>query len=369
MPGRHRSQVFTRSRGEAQDLSSGYYYGGGSITSGYAEVDDWLGLGDCFPFGVSKWYYDGIVMNRIPSWSSIRITNMTPDAMWSDGLWPHGNVTGLHSNLTYAAKAAAQTNPSRPYVDVPVSLLELRDVAMLIRDTGRSIIQRAAANNIRYQFGIRPMVQDLVQLLRFQEQVDRRVNEMRKLAGPRGLRRTLNMDSSSVGVSTGNIYMHSVLSSSDSPVAVWTGRTSENVRAHVRWNAAFAPTVLNSPEEMRRLARNAVLGLTLDSSTLWEALPWSWLIDWCSTMGDYFKANRNIIPASLAGVYIMRHTQTEYSWGGTQFAYGEGYCSGGTINRVSKTRSASIPVLPIAHFPFLSGNQMGILGSLAVMRR
>lgn len=117
---------------------------------------------------------------------------------------------------------------------------------------------------------------------------------------------------------------------------------------------------------MSVLIHRSLYGLTVDASTLWEALPWSWMIDWASSVGDYFKANRNIVPATLMGVHIMRHTKTVHEC--DAHISGTTTMEGIRVVKETKTRNPSF-VAPAAHFPFLSGNQMGILASLAVTRR
>jgi hypothetical protein len=120
------------------------------------------------------------------------------------------------------------------------------------------------------------------------------------------------------------------------------------------------------------MIQRALLGVTdniIDFSTVWEALPWSWLIDWGTTVGDYLKAKRNIIPAVLQDVRIMRHVRSEWTWSRVVYATNpEGSMSSGFRVLETKSRSPSTPVAPTAHFPFLSGKQVGILSSLAVTR-
>lgn len=121
------------------------------------------------------------------------------------------------------------------------------------------------------------------------------------------------------------------------------------------------------PGDMRALARKAVLGLTFDGSSAWQLIPWTWLTDWCLNIGDWFRANRNIIPAQLESCSVLKHTRSEYISAPWSTPYGSVTMSlsEGRAIAEDKERIPASPI-PIAHFPFLSGNQLGILGSLAV---
>lgn len=305
------------------------------------------------------------------------MVNYTADVLGNESNFPHLSVSGGPSNIDAATRAAARTNPSRPYVDVPVNILELGDVIKQIRNRGSGIlfnaheltrtnrrtrhVRNVARTNLQYSFGIAPLVGDLVKLINFQEQVARRVQEIERLRSPKGLRRTVSLGTnSSSAVVSKYCQTNYAFYVADFAVA-----TTEEVRVHCRWKPTNSVLSLAGPEEMRALAKRAVLGLTVDSSTLWELVPWSWLIDWGVGIGDYFKANRNIVPAELAGVHVMRHTKTRYTTPGQ--GSGANTMTSILFNRESKTRSPSF-VAPTAHFPFLSGKQVGILASLAVTR-
>lgn len=386
MGGRLRNMVIDGPKGHGYNQSGSIVIGNGSTTRSSSSCSDWQGPGDCYPFGVEKWYHSGSLVNRDGSqWSGNYLVDYVADALQYETNWPHGFVSGLQPYTYLATKAAASTNPSRPYVDIPVNLVELGDIVKAIRDRGRGIItdawelittprmtrhaRNAARTNLAYQFGLAPLVGDLVKLTQFRRMFNQRMAEVEKLQGPTGLRRTLRVDGGSVQFQSGLIYMQSTLASTDSPDIRWDGLTTVDVKAHVRWSIGGGLPNVTPSALMESLVHRSLLGMTLDASTFWELLPWSWLIDWGFGVGDYLKATRNILPATLQGVWISQHSRTEYSQPGRPFAYGEGYLSPGIFVRDTKIRSYSMPVLPTAHIPFLDGRQVGILASLATVRR
>lgn len=358
---RSRTRLLPGPKGSA--VRNGIWIGGGEHNVYYSAVDDLTGPGDNAPFSLEKWSFSGGLLNRLSGGNGSKFYDYQCDITDVPANFPHLSVSGTKTNVQAATEAVARSNPSRPYVDVPVALLELGDVTQLIRDSGRSLIRRAAGANIKYQFGIAPLASDIAKLLRFHEQVDRRVRQIERLSGPRGFRRTMEIDA---GSNTGTA-IKSFQSVYASVSNVCYAETAVAVRAHTRWRAASGMSQYRSPASMRALARRALLGLTVDFSTLWEAMPWSWLIDWGSNIGTYLKANRNIVPATLTEVSVMRHTRTNwwtYSWGPS---------NGLSMTPFQFTRESKVRVLshasPTAHLPFLSGRQVGILASLAVLRR
>lgn len=372
MAPRNRTQTIPTAKGRV--VTNGNLAAGGNYTVVGAQhyCADHIGPGDCAPFQASHLTIEGgrvnVFNNPNNYWENYRV-----DYLDNPG-FSHlpGPIGEDRSDVDFATQAAARTNPSRPYVDIPVAILELGDVVHLIRNAGRGIIfnaveqlrtsrgrrhiNNAARTNLLYQFGLAPLVGDLVKLSNLQEQVQQRLNQMERLAAPRGYRRTVN-----VGAWTSQASYSRVMQSNQ---FFWTDvieqTTMQLIRVHCRWipDNGFRNLSLSDRE---RLAFRSALGLTFDSSTVWEALPWSWLADWASNIGHYVMANRNTIPASLSGVHVMRETRSTFRSQG-------GINSPIRATLHDKTRRTSF-VAPVAHFPFLTAGQMGILGSLAATRR
>jgi hypothetical protein len=342
-----------------------------TVEGGHAYCADIVGLGDCAPFHTNKLQIDGGRVNVINDpnnyWENYRVD-------WLDvASFSHlaADFGTDRLDVDYATQAAARTNPSRPYVDIPVNILELGDVISMIRHRGIGIItnanelistnrthrhiRNAGRTNLLYQFGIAPLVGDLVKVANFQEQVQNRIRELDRLSSPRGLRRTIALGGWSTQASYDRVMQ--------SHQYYWTDQvrqtTVQIVRAHLRWFPDGSYGSL-STSDRQRLALRSVLGLTGDLATLWEIIPWSWLIDWGSNVGQFFGATRNIIPATLSGVHIMRETLSRFETSG-------GINSPIRVSLHSKSRNPSF-IAPVAHFPFLTAGQMGILGSLAVTR-
>lgn len=362
----------SRVRTRSDSFTNGYWikagsrHGFNSVRSLIETCTDEVIEGDCNNLTITRSKFSGGVANTHPvgGYYATNCFDFTLDSISGDWAQCWGEVTSYPGELpdaAYAAAAVARTNPSRPYVDIPVNILELGDITNLLKTRGESLIKKAAGHNLRYQFGIKPLVGDLVKLTHFHGAVHRRIREIERLQSPKGLRRTIQLDSLSGTKTHTDEYLQTA-----GPLIIKSYQTQgrRQVKAHVRWKAGGNLSKINQ-QEMSALATRAVLGLTVDFSTLWEAMPWSWLIDWGTNLGDYLKSQRNIIPASLMGVWLMKHSISSTTI--PAFRANSHDVSQIEVVKESKTRRRVI-VTPTAHFPFLTGNQLGILASLAITR-
>lgn len=356
MAPRDRAQYLPTPKGKV--VTNGVLAAGGDYTvmGGYNSCSDQTGPGDCDPFSVYHINMEGGRVNVVNDpnnyWENYRVDFL--DVHSFGHLLANFGEDLL--DVDYATQAVARSNPSRPYVDIPVNILELGDIVRTIRRQGLDTLAQLGRQNLRYQFGIAPLVGDLVKIANFGDQVQRRIRFMERLQSANGLRRTMTMGSWQNMASSSQVMQSNQFFWTDTVYQT----TIQRIRAHVRWLPGTDYRAL-STSDRQRLALRGALGLTVDYSTLWEVLPWSWLVDWCSNVGQFMATTRNIIPATLSGVHIMRETYSEFTTNG-------GLNSPIRVVLHTKSRVPSF-VAPVAHFPFLSAGQMSILGSLAVTRR
>lgn len=372
MPGRNRTMAYPRVSGLAAFNWEGPYNPDGTtqINTDSGNCIDVTGnAGDCEPLTITKLITEGGYINRsyggtdTDNWFSNWICQYFRTSPGGQ----HLSVSGVPSDASRCTEAAKRTNPSRPYVDLPVSLLDMKVGIQSIQHAGESLIRRVARHNLNYQFMISPLVGDIVKMMDIQDQVARRIKEINRLYDKNGLRRTVSHGSWSATAIDTSLTVQSVYDVIR-VAARWT--TTKTCRTHVRWAPQSKVSLRPPPSVISAWANRATRGLTVDMSTLWELTPWSWLVDWFGNVGDYLIAQRNIVPARLIGVYPMTHTRTEFSFPAksTIIRSRPTTISAGTRIRESKTRSIGAVTLD-AHFPFLSGRQVGILASLGAARR
>jgi hypothetical protein len=359
MPSRNRARY-------TYDIGPGsltYHLSGNVINttnpSGHDGINDVTGQGNAQYLDIRKVRQSGGILEGNGGFST-EFRNYRCDAIQNPAsnffdFWDIG--PGEPSFGAAAAKFLADTNPSRPVVDLPIYIYEMKDLPSLLKAEGDTFLRTAAHANLSYNFGWGPLLNDISNLLSFHDAVSKRETELRHLFDS-GLRRKR------IIYSEANTYTERKVLHSDGffiPVEYVVDYVVE-LSGFVRWFPTALPPRTN--EEMRRLARAAVFGLTIDLSTAWNAIPWSWLVDWCSSVGDFLAAHRNIIPAQHGPVQIMRHVALEASHPPMNLPY---Y----TDHRFWVERKARRIVEPTidAHLPFLSLRQLSILGSIGVTRR
>jgi hypothetical protein len=279
------------------------------------------------------------------------------------------------SNSARAATVAARSNPSRPVVDLPVALFELKDIPRMIKQAGEAIhwvrktglrtlptAEGLANANLAYQFGWAPLLSDLYKLLKFQEHFEKKRKILERLYSGTGLRRNITLDEFSE--STNGTYTHSI--GFGSMTTSWTIKRTTKVWGTIRWKPKNLPPGGRSPSDLE--VYRATLGLDITLATVWEAIPWSWLIDWFTSAGDYLSAHRNTIPASFSNICIMR--LSEHVGQITPISIPNGRTWGGaTLRSTKKERTPHVGLTPLtAAMPFLGARQLSILGSLAITR-
>jgi hypothetical protein len=136
--------------------------------------------------------------------------------------------------------------------------------------------------------------------------------------------------------------------------------------ATVRWTPTTLPP--QSSKEFRNKAARIVYGLELSPSNVWEAIPWSWLVDWFSNVGDYMALYNNVVPAYPSVPCVMTSERTIRTFSPVfvpqQYSY-----SGGDATSIVQTKSRVLQGFTFTGgIPFMTGRQLSILGSLAVLR-
>jgi hypothetical protein len=247
MPGRSRTRRFYKFHGTGGNTDDSVPLGGDMIVAQRQTCNDVTGAGDNNTFDTYNYWYEGALINRPRSQFGNHFENYVADIHLYEGSWTHFHPPGLLSNIAYATQLAARTNPSRPYVDIPVNLAELGDIVKLIRNRGRGIITDAyeltrtnrrvrhvrntARTNLLYQFGIAPLVSDMAKLTQFRREFLNRKKEIERLAGPRGLRRTVALGSGAHGGDDRRDFQTN-LARITNVRRTWL--TTENVKGHIR---------------------------------------------------------------------------------------------------------------------------------------
>jgi hypothetical protein len=239
----------------------------------------------------------------------------------------------------------------------------LREAPSLLKIAGDNLIKKIASGNLNYQFGWKPLLSDLSGLMNLQSSVDKRATHLSRLYAKGGMkvktekaRNTLDQSGWTTVAFPGD---------GSTAQAQYSGFAERWQTSS--WVPSYDPREGIPPiNEIRQRAFRSVLGLTIDLSTIWNALPWSWLIDWFSDVGDFLAVKRNICGFVPGPVWQMYHF--EYN---TKYRYVNGTVSKSlpSYTRIRKERTAGSATSVTASLPLLTNRQLGILASLAVTRR
>jgi hypothetical protein len=376
---RERTRVFTRRGGTCGRFTWWPDYGSGvEVNSGLAFARDSVGWEDDYPLDFDRQEYSGGTMNQAFSgYFSSWFNNWVPEILRAGF-----NLSHLHTSSDsdvdpyYATKAVARSNPSKPFVDLPVELLQLHELADLIRPGRRpnavAPAQQLGSQYLMTSFGVMPVADAMARLYHAHSVIDRRIQVIERLRA-KGYRKTMDMDVSTAQ-STEYWYIDTAHSTAGGNFNI---STVAGVRAHVRWGlypGAFAGH--ETPNQMRAAVRQAaeesLLGSTIDLSTVWQITPFTWLIDWFLGVGDYLKSQRNTGLALLKEVVVMRHRKTVATYPGITYEPGGGaktmHIDPIRMERESKSRRFSFPSPLTAHLPLLDSGSCATLASLAATR-
>jgi len=292
-----------------------------------------------------------------------------------------GLVTHLSTSVPSVGARAltlrARSNPSREEVSIPNFIHELKDLPGMYRDILKFKTRLKKLKDIRgskeianyhlsIQMGWLPMIKDIRKMLHFQAAADRRILELQRLYSSRGLKRRLNLyDETKASDSTVVVD-----SSAGTFITVRKSRLTR-VRSWgtIRWVPTSVPRDIGH-QALGRTARKLVFGtnhIGFDAVQAWNALPWTWLIDWFANFDDFLEAHRNDVPAEPAGPSnIMTLTETYETWERTD-SHSTIIGSDGRRILRTKARAQSSGSLSVT-LPLLNGRQWSILSALALQR-
>lgn len=335
--------------------------------------------------------------NNVAPFSAYRNDWTTGHIVWQatqvDPGWPFPNNFPLSLKDIGPNELAARTNPSKPAVNLPLFLFELKDVPgmlsqvssfakslpltiELIKTRGfnlmakgrqKKIVQGLGEFNLAVGFGWAPLLEDLVTMIGLSDAVQRRMRDLSSTKSPRGLRKTVKIDSASSHEDTGSVYSAN-LDNEATIIArhVTTKKSRRWATAVWKENGGIMPPI----DDTYVGALKSLLGLSVEASTIWEAIPWSFLVDYFFGVGTMLEARRNSVQHDCIRMALMTETITTKVTTIDAVYNVHGWSGGsGSMNAIRKERTPLVGSLVPAFTPFLSERQVSNLASLSVARR
>jgi hypothetical protein len=333
-----------------------------------------------------KWWVTGL---RTGWWDYTRFaqhgqnTNFSANESYANGII--ASYASVPSNNDAYAKGLAMTNPNRPAVDLPVFIWELAEIPKMIYNWGAVLFRKpsfsggknlkdlpraTASRYLEYQFGILPFINDLQKILDFQAQVQKKMDLLERLDRPGGSVRSGTVFSVDDAYSSNSGLVYATPDYQEGRRFTYVDSCRRKMWVSTRWTPSIA--IPRTVEDKRWLATRMAFGLDISFSTLWEAMPWSWLIDWFSNVGDILGAYRNTIPVTSSGSCLMDQLESHRKVVSIQLPVPTDSLvldfPSPVFVRKLRTPMGSGPPQVSFNVPFLTGTQTAILGSLAVLK-
>lgn len=261
----------------------------------------------------------------------------------------------------------ARTNPGRAHVQLPVFIVELREFPELIYKAGKTLLGSAGKTYLTWQMGWKPLISDLAKMLDFQEVTERRFREIRKMATGKAVSRRYDHGTQTLTGVKKDVALDSFLTGIRGNVTT--------VSTQRKWSVvSWRPNTDGLPqtaEEQFALAKRSVLGLRKGqiTSNVWEALPWSWMVDWFTNVGDYLVATDNSVAMAHNGIGCLM-TKSEVV-ARAQLTYVPNWVSVSGQPRytvVTKERVLGYPSPLPTSMPILNGGHFATLSALVAAR-
>lgn len=276
-----------------------------------------------------------------------------------------GDITGI----------LARSNPSRPVVSPLTLLQDIAEIPKQLKDVGKLIskpktglsAREIASSHLAIQFGWLPLIDDAKKVIHFGTYARKRAAEFKRLyESPSGQHSTIQLGTA---MATADDGLYDISTDHSHYIRSRATRTTTARRwGTTRWKPNSTPPVSGSDAFYLAQAQKVASGLSVEGllSGAWDLIPWTWLVDWFSNVGDFALLNSNTVPASFTSACIMTNTKTVQTFQPEQ-TVASVHGGSGYLQTETKSRYTAGALLDI-HVPFLDPGRLSILGALFVQR-
>jgi hypothetical protein len=233
-----------------------------------------------------------------------------------------GSLTTDAQLMGYGATGISRTLPTAPEMSISTSLAELTQGLPQI--IGAQLKRGPSAHAVggeylNYQFGIAPTISDVQDILRLSRQYESIIKQFKRDQG-RLVRRGITLvDKKTTSVATNsNIYGYMGGGKYPSQTMGYTSKlTTETIDTSRVWfsgayKLAYPVALDGALQDI--IEFNRVYGVIPTAETAWNLLPFSWLADWFTNVGDVIK-NASTLGTNnlqLAYGYVMAEDTRRY---------------------------------------------------------
>lgn len=318
-----------------------------------------------------SWYYGSFITNK---WGSLPASGTYPFLDELVQLPQHGSD---------GATAWKRFKPGKPVVDLGQAIIELRQIPTIPRVRMQlGFFKDLGGNYLNAEFGWKPFLNDLKKSIEARLKIHDRLSRLKRDNGKWIRKRGSLEDVMTVTNTVETEYGYPQLAAQyyQNSSIPGTRIYSTKIRRK-RWFVAkwryWIPDI-QTDDGQKRLIRK-LLGLNPTPALLWEVLPWSWLADWFSNIGDVLDNISGNAAENLVAQYaynMSTYTYEEHVEGvlRVRSLLSPGVYQPidltieGTKYQTIKLRSAANPFGFGLSFEGLTGRQMLILAALGVAR-
>lgn len=213
------------------------------------------------------------------------------------------SLEGTTAHLT--SQLLAASNPFRYTISIPVMILELMEAGSLLKLAANNFFSLLGSAHLNLTFGWEATIRDIRTLASITTSIENRIKEFNDIVEKGGSRRRVYLTSGS------EVAPETIQSIHSSGLGEWTGKVTTSYKTKVWGSVRWVPNRAN-PIDFEQLTRfneamKVVLDLRVpDASTIWEAIPFSWLVDYFTNVGSTLQAIEDTDKVLPTDVCIMR---------------------------------------------------------------
>lgn len=275
----------------------------------------------------------------------------------------------LHS-FEYGAEAWNKAKPVQlRFGSLLNAIFELKDIRSMLSKKASDFLH-LGENYLDYQFGWKPFISDVKNFISSYQMIDKQVRFILANRDKPVRRRVMILDDTthetifdSTGYPNHGLWAtNEILAGYDRKTSAWHKTCVAKTTKRVWFSGEFLFS-FNGKTPPREDLERRIRGLVLTPATVYNAIPWSWLEDWLTNVGDVISnISAEIVDSQVSTyAYVMKHTKREVTWSGT-----DGYWSA-SVKRTfdTKVRQKANPFGLAVNVDAFTPRQQLILASIA----
>jgi hypothetical protein len=302
----------------------------------------------------------------------------------------HGDVIGVPGYMLdpvpfvdgadWGATAYARMKPDRPNFQALNAIYELRELPGMFQQRFLSNGLNAIGDYyLALKFGWEPLLRDIRNFVLTQMNAQKTLQQLLRDEGRPVRRKIILADTSrELGRLDGSGYQNLPTFVTQFYNGVGTSRYVDSQKDKIWAAAQFKYWLPPGPRDVNwtRAMKARIFGLYPSPAVVWNALPWTWLIDWFANVGDVLSNMQTTLADRCAAdyFYVMHHAEYHRVFTTTQSYFQDKTFAPITVTcnaeltSGSKSRSHGDPFGFATPEANLSGVQLSILGALGLSR-